>query len=133
MNSEHELPYIISFSEKNDSTRCGKLVAINDYEIYMPIKRIFYLYDFKNDQTLNQRGCHAHQNTTQILIMLSGSVDIETKHLETREERNFKLNTPNTALKLPINNYINLKNFTENSIMIVLCDKIFEEDVYIKY
>jgi len=130
---ENELPYIISFSEKRDNNRYGKLIAINDYEINMPIKRIFYLYDFNdNGEMLNQRGCHTHQNTTEILIMLSGTVDIETKHLVTKEERFFKLNAPTMALTLPANNYIKLKNFTKDSIMIVLCDKIFEEDIYVK-
>jgi len=131
MSLENELPSTISFSEKSDGKRPGKLVAINDYELEMPIKRIFYLYDFSKDTSINQRGCHAHKNTNQILIMLSGSVYIETQHLVTKEERNFQLSNPSVALKLPINNYITLKNFTENSVMIVLCDKVFEEDVYI--
>jgi len=125
------LPSIIALTEKSDGIRPGKLVAINDYEIHMPIKRIFYLYDFDKDTTINKRGCHAHQNTNQILIMLSGSVDIQTTHILTHEECHFKLDSPGIALKLPINNYINLNNFTENAVMIVLCDTIFEDDIYI--
>jgi hypothetical protein len=130
--NQNELPYIIKLNEKGDSIRPGKLVAINDYEIHMPIKRIFYLYDFDKDTSINKRGCHAHKNAIQILINLSGSVDIYTTHILTKEERHFKLDSPSIALKLPINNYINLNNFTENSVMIVLCDKVFEEDIYVK-
>lgn len=127
-----ELPSIIKLNEKGDGIRPGKLVAINDYDIHMPIKRIFYLYDFDKDTSINKRGCHAHQNTTQILINLTGSVDIHTTHIFTKEECHFKLDSPNIALKLPINNYINLNNFSENAVMIVLCDKVFEEDIYIR-
>ena len=60
----------------------------------MPIKRIFYLFDFDKDTNINKRGCHAHKNTRQILIMLNGSVDIITKHLITKEQLSFTLNTP---------------------------------------
>jgi hypothetical protein len=90
------------------------------------------LYDFNKDTSINKRGCHAHQNTNQILIMLSGSVDIHTTHIVTNEECHFKLDSPGIALKLPINNYINLNNFTENAVMLVLCDTLFEDDIYIK-
>ena len=126
------LPSIITLHEKTDSkNRPGKLIAINDYEINMSIKRIFYLFDFDKDISINRRGCHAHKNTRQILIMLSGSVDITTKHLITKEELTFTLTSPNMALDLPPNNYINLLNYTENAIMIALCNEVFENDVYL--
>lgn len=126
------LPSIIALQEKPDSkNRPGKLIAINDYEINMPIKRIFYLFDFDKDISLNKRGCHAHKNTRQILIMLNGSVDIITKHLITKEQLSFTLNSPAMALDLPPNNYIDLLNYTENAIMIALCDEVFDNDIYI--
>jgi len=128
---QNYLPSIITLCEKTDSNRPGKLIAINDYEIRMPIKRIFYLYDFDKDVSINKRGCHAHKNTRQILIMLNGSVDIITKHLITKEELTFRLTSPIMALDLPANNYIDLLNYTENAVMIALCDEIFENDIYI--
>lgn len=132
MSMQKKLPSIITLGENTDSSnRPGKLVAINDHEIGMSIKRIFYLYDFDKDVTINKRGCHAHKTTRQILIMLNGSVDIITRHLTTNQELRFHLSCPKIALDLPPNNYISLFNYTENSIMIVLCDQVFEDDVYI--
>ena len=131
MDNDNILPFIIKLSEKNDKKRTGTLVAINDYDINMPIKRIFYLYEFDKDISINKRGCHAHQNTNQILIMLSGSVNIHTTHIITKEEKDFTLDSPNIALKLPINNYLIMTNFTENAVMLVICDKVFEDDIYV--
>jgi len=129
---QKKLPHIIHLSEKTETkNKPGKLIAINDYEIDMSIKRIFYLYDFGKDIHNNKRGCHAHKTTRQILIMLSGSVDIMTKHIVTGEQLHFSLNTPKIALDLPPNNFINLFNYSDNAVMIVLCDEIFENDVYI--
>ena len=133
ISSQKKLPSIITLYENTDSNnRPGKLIAINDYDIGMPIKRIFYLYNFDKDVSINKRGCHAHKTTRQILIMLSGSVDITTKHLNTNEEFSFKLSSPDIALDLPPNNYISLFNYTENSVMIVLCDEVFSDDIYIR-
>ena len=127
------LPFIFELIEKADiKKRPGKLIAINDYEIEMPIKRLFYLYDFSKDPNINKRGCHAHKTTTQILIMVHGCVEINTKHIYTQEECSFKLNSPNIALQLPPNNFIDLVNFTEDAVLIILCDEIYENDVYIK-
>lgn len=127
------LPYIFELIEKgNIEERPGKLIAINDYELDMPIKRIFYLYDFNKDKTINKRGCHAHKTTIQILIMGKGSVDINTKNLFSNEYLSFTLNRPNQALYLPPNNFIELINFTEDSFMIVLCNETFDNDEYIR-
>jgi len=128
-----DLPFIFELIEKGDiKERPGKLIAINDYEINMPIKRLFYLYDFSKDTSINKRGCHAHKTTTQILIMVHGSVEIHTKHIHTKEECSFTLNTPSIALHLPPNNFIDLVNFTEDAVLVVLCDEIYENDTYIK-
>lgn len=127
------LPFIFELIEKGDTIqRSGKLIAINDYEIEMPIKRLFYLYDFNKDKNMNKRGCHAHKTTTQILIMVHGAVEINTKHIYTKEECSFTLNSPNIALQLPPNNFIDLVNFTEDAVLIVLCDETYENDTYIQ-
>lgn len=124
-----EKPFLIELAEKNND-KPGKLVAINNFEINMDIKRIFYIYGFGDDINLNNRGYHSHKNTTQILILLNGSVCIKTKNKENIDEQVFNLCKPNIALKVPPNNFIKLLEFSKDAVLLVLCDTLFKDDIY---
>jgi hypothetical protein len=121
-------PHIILLSEKINE-KPGKLVAINDYDFNIKIKRIFYIYGFAQNIENNQRGYHGHKNTIQYLIALNGCLTINTLN-DKSIKSTFILNSPNMALCIPPNNLIELNNISSDGIILVLCDTTFEEDIY---
>ena len=122
------IPYIISLKEKVNE-KPGKLIAINDYELNITIKRIFYIYGFGDNVENNKRGYHGHKNTTQYLIALNGRLTINTIN-KISIKNTFILNTPNTLLCVPPNNLIELNDISSDGIIVVLCDTVFEDDIY---
>ena len=122
------MPYIVSLTEKINE-KPGKLVAINDYDFNINIKRIFYIYGFAENIEKNKRGFHGHKNTTQYLIALNGSLTINTLNNKNNKST-FILNSPNTALCIPPNNLIELIDISSDGIILALCDTTFEEDIY---
>jgi len=122
------IPYIISLKEKVNE-KPGKLIAINDYELNVSIKRIFYIYGFGDNIEDNKRGYHGHKNTTQYLTALNGCLTINTIN-ENYIKNTFILTTPNTLLCVPPNNLIELNDISSDGVILVLCDTIFEYDIY---
>jgi hypothetical protein len=118
-------PYLIELHEHTNE-KGGCLVAIEN--IGFDIKRVFYIYG-TNETT--QRGFHGHKNTTQILISITGSVDIDITNCNGSFYT--KLSSPITALIMPPDNYIVMKNFSKGSILLALADTEFQKDiVYVK-
>jgi hypothetical protein len=123
-------PYMITLDEKINN-KPGKLVCINNSDIDLNIKRVFYIYGFDNNIEQNNRGYHGHKNTTQILCILNGSVNIITKNIINNNEQEILLDLPNKLLVIPPNNFIKMEQFSENAILLVLCDTEFKDDIYI--
>jgi hypothetical protein len=123
-------PYLVTFEIKKNE-KPGVLVPINDFELDMNIKRIFYIYGFTENVEQNNRGYHAHETTKQVLININGSVNIITKCAGIETEKTFILDKPNMALIVPPHNFIRMDNFSQDAIFLVLCDTVFSEDIYI--
>jgi len=60
---------------------------------------------------------------------LRGSLDIETIHRGEYGSLEFKLDSPNRGLMLTANNYIVMRNFTEDAILMVVCDTEFRDEI----
>jgi len=125
-----EEPYLLDLNIKQNE-KPGFLIPIDDFELDMKIKRIFYIYGFTDNIAKNNRGYHAHETTKQVLINITGSVNIFTKCARNNAEKGFILDKPNMALIVPPNNYIKMENFSRDAIFLVLCDTNFSEDIYI--
>lgn len=123
-------PYLINFEIKKNE-KPGVLVPINDFELDMNIKRVFYIYGFNENIESNNRGYHAHETTKQVLINISGRVDIITKCANSENEKIFILDKPNIGLVVPPHNFIKMEKFSKDAIFLVLCDTVFSEDIYI--
>jgi hypothetical protein len=123
-------PYLLNLNIKQNE-KPGFLIPIEDFELDMKIKRIFYIFGFTDNVDKNNRGYHAHESTKQVLINITGSVNIVTKYAGNNLEKFFILDKPNMALIVPPNNYIKMENFSKDAIFLVLCDTNFSEDIYI--
>ena len=89
--------------------------------------RMYWLFDIPKG---HERGHHAHKALNQLLIVVSGSVDIELSEGET--SNTFHLDQSSPALRLKPGLWRVLRNFSENASVIVLCDKPYDENDYIR-
>ena len=99
----------------------------NGIHIPYDIKRVFYLYDIP---TNSKRGGHAHLNTQQTIIAVSGSFDV---HLDNGlEKATIHLNHACEGLLLPIMIWREIDNFSSGSTCLVLASEFFDEKEYIR-
>lgn len=90
------------------------------------IKRVYYVYGVSDK---NIRGKHAHYKTEQILICLSGKVEVVCKD-GTKESR-FLLESPQQALYIPEMIWDEQIYRTEESVLLVLANTHHEPNDYI--
>lgn len=97
-------------------------------DIPFEIKRIYYIYDLKEDG--NIRWEHAHRETEQIMFCLNGSVTVgfddgENKKLIT-------LDSSNKWVHIPKMIWHWMEWFSENCIILVIASHLYEETDYIR-
>ena len=77
-----------------------------------------------------KRGRHAHRLCSQFMICVSGAVDVVCE--DGSNKNTFALNRRNQALLVPPGLW-NTVEFRQNeSVLIVLCDRVYEADDYIR-
>ena len=113
-----ELPYL---KENN-----GDLVVVEGTIIPFSIKRVFNVRQQKGDI----RGRHAHRHCSQLLICTNGSVEVKCDDSTTTEI--YVLDKPNFGLFIPPGIWADQKYIENNTILTVLCDRLFEEADYIR-
>lgn len=95
--------------------------------ISFDIKRIYYIY---NVPDVKVRGAHAHKQLQQLIIPISGSVDIELD--DGFSKKSFHLNRPDQGLYVCPMIWRDLSNFSEHAICLVLASKTYDEHDYIR-
>lgn len=76
------------------------------------------------------RGAHAHREQHQFLLMLSGSATVTVDNGATREK--VTLGRSNLALYAPPMLWLELDDFTEGAICMVLTSDVYSESDYIR-
>lgn len=119
-------PTIIKFNPKGNDD--GWLVPIESQKtIPFKIERVYYIYKTKMGVV---RGKHAHKNLKQVLICLNGEIDIYCEW--TGKKQTFHLNSPTEGLLIDGLVWHEMKNFSENAVLLVLADKHYADDDYIR-
>jgi oxalate decarboxylase/phosphoglucose isomerase-like protein (cupin superfamily) len=90
-----------------------------------PIKRVYYLYDVPGGA---ERGGHAHKETSELLIAMSGSFDVLLD--DGRVQTRFSLNRSYYGLYVPALTWRSLENFSSGSVCLVLASEFYTEDDY---
>ena len=116
----------IDLKRNNHKGDFGTYIFSN-IDIPFDIKRIYYLYDIPK---LEFRGAHAHKNLKQLFIALSGSFVLEIYDGKSKIQIN--LNDPYTGIYMPPGLWRNLKNFSDDSVCLVLASLIYNERDYIR-
>ena len=90
------------------------------------IKRIFYVYGVRDEEL---RGQHAHYKTQQLLVCLSGKVEVICKD-ESKTAR-YLLESPQQALYIPEMIWDEQVYRTEQSVLLVLSNTKYDPSDYI--
>jgi dTDP-4-dehydrorhamnose 3,5-epimerase-like enzyme len=106
----------------------GSLIAIEEgYNAPFHIKRVYYIFDTKKNV---ERGFHAHINLKQIAIAVKGSCTFVLDNGRKREE--IKLTNPNQGLFIEGLIWREMKDFSEDCVLVVLASEHYDESDYIR-
>ena len=108
----------LSLSTCRDSR--GALTSIeNNIDIPFDLKRIFYMHDIISD-----RGGHAHIDTDQVVIAISGSFLFRLS--DDQNSSKFLLDDPTKGLYIPRMVFIDIEAIVADSICLVLASTHYE-------
>ena len=106
----------------------GSLIAIEEgYNAPFDIKRVYYIFDTKKGVI---RGYHAHINLKQMCIAVKGSCTFTLDNGKTREE--ITLDNPSQGLFIEGLIWREMKDFSEDCVLVVLASEHYDESDYIR-
>lgn len=91
------------------------------------IRRVYYLYDVPEGKV---RGAHGHRKLEQLMVAVSGAVDVECD--DGRQRRSFRLDSPNVGLYVCPMIWRNLTDFRAGTVCMVLASEPFDESDYFR-
>lgn len=120
------LTKLIRFNEHKDQR--GSLIALeNGRDIPFDVKRVYYIFDTSPNY---ERGFHAHLELKQLLICVSGSLEVEVCK-GTNDQETFLLDSPSKGLLIEGLVWRVMKNFTPGAVLMVLASEFYNKDDYI--
>lgn len=105
----------------------GNLSVIEEMkEIPFNIERAYWIYDVPGGE---HRGGHAYKMNNEFIVAMSGSFDVVLK--DGKEEKVFHLNRSYYGLYVPKGLWREMKNFSTNSLALVLSSTCYDVEDYI--
>ena len=108
-------------------TENGDLGVVEFADLPFEPKRIYWLTSVDDYKS---RGHHAHKILKQYFVAVKGSVDIFLT--DGSEEISTTLHADGNALLLAPGLWREIKNFSVNAVLLVICDQPYSEDDYIR-
>ena len=116
---------LLNFPKISDER--GNLTYIQHFDhIPFEIKRVYWLYDVPSGQT---RGGHAFKLQNEVVIALSGSFQVYLT--DGTSEETYLLNRPNQGLYIPKMTWRQFRNFSTNTVVLIITSDLFNEEDYI--
>lgn len=119
-------PYLIEFSRIGNDDR-GFISVCEKGNLPFQTKRIYWTYNVPNDFI---RGGHAHIRLEQILLALSGKINLRIE-LINGELYEFMLDRPDIGVYIPKMSWRTMKYYG-NSIQLCIANMEFQELDYIR-
>ena len=118
-------PNLINLNKITDDR--GNLTYMQ-YPEHVPFKfkRVYWIYDVPSGQT---RGGHAFKSQKEVIVCLSGSLEVYISNGTIEES--YTLNRPFNALYVPELTWRQLRNFSTNTVVMILNSDYFDEKDYI--
>jgi dTDP-4-dehydrorhamnose 3,5-epimerase-like enzyme len=106
----------------------GNLTVIEG-AVHIPFQfqRVYWIYDVPGGEI---RGGHAYKKLHEFIVALSGSFDVVLH--DGRSEKVYSLNRSYFGLYVPNMIWRSLKNFSTNSLCLVLASELYDENDYIR-
>jgi len=118
-------PFIIDFSKIGQSDIGFISVAEKEKLPFKP-KRIYWTYYTPENV---ERGSHAHINLEQILIAVSGSINLSLETVE-GEKFDYLLNSPDKGVYIPNKCWRTMK-YSHNAVQICIANMTYLKNDYI--
>lgn len=117
---------ILQFADLGDER--GNLVVVEgNQDIPFDIKRVFYIY---GSDTAVVRGQHANRETEFVMINVGGTSKVKVDNgFETDV---IELDKPRMGLYIPTMMWKDMYEFSEDSILLVLCSEHYNGQEYIR-
>jgi dTDP-4-dehydrorhamnose 3,5-epimerase-like enzyme len=96
-------------------------------QIPFKIKRTYWIYDVPGGET---RGGHAFKEQKEVIIVLSGSLDVVI--FDGVKEEKISLNRSYHALYISNNLWRHMENFSTNAVVMIVSNTLFDENDYIR-
>ena len=112
--------------EKHSDDRGDLISWENNKNIPFEIKRVYCIYG----NTDKSRGFHAHRNEESILVCLKGSLTVVVN--DGKKEIAHHLSNPCKGLYIGKLTWIQMQDFAEETILLVLSDSLYNENDYIR-
>ena len=122
-----DTPHIISYPSHGASNLGYITVAEWEKNVPFEIRRVYWTYYTPNNI---ERGGHAHHELCQVLVAVSGIIDIATEDRDGNKET-FILNSPDKGLLLPPP-YWHTMRFSHNAVLVSLASMVYSEADYIR-
>lgn len=119
---------IVTFDFEEHGDERGILISLEEnHNIPFDIRRCYFMY---NTQPGVSRGFHAHKTLQQVLICVKGSCRIL---LDDGEEKQLvTLDRPNKGLYIASDTWRVMQDFSEDAVLMVLADQLYDESDYIR-
>lgn len=121
-----KVPYLLEFPTMG-RRELGYISVAEGDTIPFDIKRVYWTYHTPQDVV---RGNHAHIDLEQVLVAVSGVIEIEVT-LQNGEKKQFTLNSPNKGLYLPNMCWRTMK-YSHNAVQMCLASAVYDEQDYIR-
>ncbi|MES2559965.1 MAG: FdtA/QdtA family cupin domain-containing protein [Bacteroidota bacterium] len=124
--SKYPKPHVIDFAKLGESG-IGYISVAQNNKLPFEIKRIFWTY-YTPESIV--RGRHAHHQTEQILIAVTGRIVVNTESA-TGELQSFILDSPNQAVYIPPDVWHTMQ-YSHTAIQVILASTEYDEKDYIR-
>jgi len=99
----------------------------NNTQVPFEIQRAYWIYDVPGGEA---RGGHAYKRNTEFIVALSGSFDVVID--DGKKQQVYTLNRSYYGLYVPQLLWREIKNFSTNSLALIVASTIFDESDYIR-
>src|SRR4051812_6979368 len=121
-----DLPMLLELPRIADSR--GTLTFLEaEHHVPFAIRRAYWIYDVPGGEV---RGAHAYRTLQEFIIAVSGSFDVALD--DGRVESLFPLNRAYQGLYVPSLLWRQLRNFSTNSVALILASEPYDETDYVR-
>jgi dTDP-4-dehydrorhamnose 3,5-epimerase-like enzyme len=117
---------LIKLPKHMDANGDGVLVVAEVSDVPFDIQRMFTIAAADGAT----RGRHAHRLCSQLMLCVTGRVDVMCDDGNGRQT--FSLDSPEKALLVPSGLWAEIRFKQNESVLTVLCDRVYEEADYIR-